>query len=142
MRVSFPKQWRVSDTELIEAANKIARKRKAVGWDTIDRNFFSLFRDCYKEEPCWLCQRKIKLMRGWTEESYWTDGRSSIHLKARMITLNKEFPKIPEYTRYRPIIITSYVVKFLEMLITKSIRNFESRLPKSLFGFIKNSSIA
>ena len=48
-----------------------------------------------------------------TTKNYWTNEFSKIHMRARMIPLNKKYPNIGESKDYRPIIVTSFLIKLL-----------------------------
>ena len=72
-----------------------------------------------------------------SEETQW-----SKHFEARIITLNKKYPAIPQLTEYRPIIVTSPLVKYLEGIIMEHLRNYSvKRLNRSQYGFCPQVSI-
>jgi hypothetical protein len=59
-----------------------------------------------------------------------------------MVALNKKFPKIPMIHEYRPIVVLSSVVKFLEGYIADSLRQYTlKKLNVRQFGFIPGMSI-
>lgn len=59
-----------------------------------------------------------------------------------MLCLNKDFPAIPKYDRYRPIIISSYLLKSLEGLLMPSLLYYaKHRLHKNQIGFVPGLSI-
>jgi hypothetical protein len=67
---------------------------------------------------------------------------SKIHMESRIIPLNKCHPNLPHYSRYRPIIVSSFVVKYLERLIMSSIqKKSKNYIAKSQFAFTKGVSI-
>ena len=58
------------------------------------------------------------------------------HFDARLIMLNKKFPSIPDYTEYRPIVVSSPVVKYLEGIIMPYLRVYAvNRMNRSQYGF-------
>lgn len=58
------------------------------------------------------------------------------------MALNKKFPKVPNFTEYRPIIIQSPVIKFLEGYIRPSLRQYgKDRMQWQQFGFIEGAGI-
>jgi len=46
------------------------------------------------------------------------------HFEARLIALNKDYPKIPKYDRFRPIIVSSPLVKLLEARFSGKLREY------------------
>lgn len=67
---------------------------------------------------------------------YWLTSDSERHHKARLVCLNKVFPKIGTVEQFRPIVVCSPVIKFMEGYIKPSL-NFwmVNRMPKSQYGF-------
>lgn len=56
--------------------------------------------------------------------------------------MNKEYPKILNYRQYRPIIVSSPCVKFLEGLFIGKLRNYVmNKLNKWQIGFVPRLSI-
>lgn len=81
-------------------------------------------------------------MRDFTTKEYWSDLRSKTHLESRLISLNKDHPEITSYSRYRPIVVTSYICKFIETIIMEQVRESDcSKMTINQFGFIKGVSI-
>lgn len=77
-----------------------------------------------------------------TKKEYWMREESKIHLKGRMVALNKAHPKVGGIEEYRPIIVMSPVVKFLEGYIVGALRLYaKSRLSREQFGFVPGLSI-
>jgi len=64
------------------------------------------------------------------------------HFEARLICLNKVYPRTPHIDQYRPIVVTSSIIKFLEGFITNSLRKYAvNNMHKHQFGFIPGLSI-
>ena len=60
----------------------------------------------------------------------------------RMIALNKKFPQIGGVEDYRPIVIYSAVIKFLEGYLIRDLRKYlKYRLTREQFGFVPNVGI-
>lgn len=77
------------------------------------------------------------------KKEYWRDRRSRIHFWSRIVPLNKDYPRVPRVTRYRPIVITSYVIKLLELLIMEKLNEFTIKHGvRNQYGFVPRLSIA
>ncbi len=59
-----------------------------------------------------------------TRPEFYKGEQSRKHFEARLICLNKKFPKTPQLVEYRPIVVTSPVVKFLEGAIMAHLRKY------------------
>lgn len=58
------------------------------------------------------------------------------------MALNKEFPRCPTVERYRPIVVLSHTIKFLEGLIVDKLRNYlHKETNENQFGFKKGICI-
>ena len=56
--------------------------------------------------------------------------------------LNKQFPRVPEIHQYRPIVVSSPIVKMLEGFIAPALSHWmETRMVKNQFGFKPKRSI-
>ncbi len=63
-------------------------------------------------------------------------------MTARLIAISKTFPKIGKISQYRPIVVTSFIVKFLQLVIAEELQRWASKnLSQKQFGFCKNVSI-
>lgn len=69
-------------------------------------------------------KKKIKFCQSLLEQAYWDEEISAKHLIARLIPLNKKHPKVSDVKDYRPIIVMSPVVKFLEGLVANRIQEY------------------
>ena len=59
------------------------------------------------------------------------------HFKSRLVALNKKHPEVPRVDQFRPIIITSLLVKMLEARLVEPLRNYMSKeLNVSQVGFV------
>jgi hypothetical protein len=73
---------------------------------------------------------------------YWETQVSKKHLISRVVLLNKDAPKIGEWDKYRPIAISSMVVRFLEALLVEDLRAYgRKRLCPEQFGFVEGVGI-
>lgn len=132
----FPASLVLSDCDVRSLTEKIS-SNKAISWDCIQDTSFRL---CCKrmELSCEKCERKIKMIRELFKEEFWNKPGASYHLKCRLIALDKCHPKIPSLEEYRPIVITSAVLKLLEAYIIDDLRNYGiSRLHKDQTGFVQ-----
>jgi hypothetical protein len=76
------------------------------------------------------------------EPKFWNSEYSETYLRSRLVCLNKDYPKIGNYRNYRPITVSSLVVKFLEGYIMKSLRKYaKEQMNREQFGFIPGVSI-
>ena len=72
----------------------------------------------------------------------WNDGRYSKHFECRLVALNKDHPKVPTYDRFRPIVVSSPVVKLLESRFLPPLEAYlRDRLHPSQTGFVSDCSI-
>lgn len=55
----------------------------------------------------------MKLLANLTLKTYWQQEEAIENLDARLIALDKNYPKIGNVENYRPIIIVSNVIKFI-----------------------------
>ena len=68
---------------------------------------------------------------------YWEDERSKVHFLSRIIPLDKDG------TRFRPLIISSKVMKFLECLIINKLRAYcNKRMMRRQYGFSRGVGIS
>lgn len=57
-------------------------------------------------------------------------------MRSRVVPINKDAPKIGQINRYRPIVVSSPVVKYLEGLLIGKLRDYGLRgLSNKQFGF-------
>jgi hypothetical protein len=103
-------------------------------------------RDIQKEfgpdELCLNCNKKVVFATSLLNHQYWRTKESERHHEARLVCLNKVYPRTPEIDQYRPIIVESPVIKFWEGLITSSLRKWmQHHMEKSQFGFAPGRSI-
>jgi hypothetical protein len=63
-------------------------------------------------------------------------------MRARLVPLNKVYPRTPKVSEYRPIVITSPIIKFLEQFIRDDLTNYaKTQLHQWQFGFIPGVGI-
>ncbi len=53
---------------------------------------------------------------------HWRQRIADKHMDARFIPINKNYPNIPEFNQYRPIVVASPVVKMLEGIIVDKLK--------------------
>lgn len=76
-------------------------------------------------------------MQQFMHREYWETESSKRHLVGRLVAFNKKFPEMPGIADYRPIIVLSPVVKFLEGLIIGALRRYSrERLSEAQYGFV------
>lgn len=81
-------------------------------------------------------------MRQIVKKEFWEDELAKQHFRARLVCLDKRYPETPAVSDYRPIVIASPVIKFLEGLIKKELAVYMSeRLNKKQYGFVKGVGI-
>ena len=64
------------------------------------------------------------------------------HLRSRLVCLNKVYPAIPQIQEYRPIVIASSVIKYLEGYLTPTLKKVAlSFLHPWQMGFVPGAGI-
>jgi hypothetical protein len=88
---------------------------KAIAFDGISDKLFQINKDCRSAaQLCEKCKKKITFVAGYLEKEYWDDPRArELHLRGRLVALNKKHPQVPLVHQYRPIVVLSPVVQFL-----------------------------
>ncbi len=94
---------------------------KSGSWDGFSDYLFAL---CRPNCPCNRCANKEKLWRTLLDPIYWEHPLAKQHLRSRLVCLNKVHPATPKVPEYRPIVIASPVVKFLEGYIVPDLRRY------------------
>ena len=95
---------------------------------------------CLKDRiaRCETCSKKIKFCLSIFDRDYWKLESSKKHFNSRLVCLNKNHPKTPDYGEYRPIVVTSYVIKLLELSLLEKLQNYnESKMTTKQLGFVK-----
>lgn len=125
--IPFPTLPVLSDKECKEIMMSISHN-KAIAFDGVtDILFTREFLDASSKILCNL----------WSIDWDSIEG-SELFFKSRLIPLNKNFPKMPGPKDFRPIIISSPVVKLLEALLLPKIRDYLSqKLYRGQVGFVK-----
>lgn len=117
---------------------------KAIVMDGVTEKWFQVGSDygCMERrkagtgEYCEHCQRKIQFATSLLNHSYWGTADSKRHHKARLICLNKVYPRIPQLEQYRPIVASSPIIKFIEGYIAPSLSKWmKTKMPKNSYGF-------
>ena len=91
--------------------------KNGITFDGIEDSLFYLCSQCYSQkgvESCASYTKKRTIVEVFTRKEYWSRPESADHLVARLVPLNKKFPLTPLVPEYRPIVVSSPVIKFLE----------------------------
>jgi hypothetical protein len=124
------------------AAAKGVNKGKAGSWDGISDVLFSLNKSCCRKGTCTKCRNKITAINQLLTPSYWEQPLSHLHFRARLLCLNKVYPLTPLVSEYRPIVVASPIIKFMEGLLLPKLRRYSiSKMHSWQFGFTKGVSI-
>ena len=114
---------------------------KAGAFDAIHETLFELCdnkagsRAC--RGSCRHCEPRLKIMKELTRKNYWSKENTEYHMKSRLIALNKAHPSTPTPSEYRPIVVCSPVIKFLEGLLVDDLRRYlTEKMSKLQFGFV------
>lgn len=101
--------------ELVIKLMSNVNANKGIAFDGISDRLFQIKKDCKASaELCEKCRKKINFVAGYLEKDYWDDPRAKeLHLRGRLVALNKKHPQVPLVHQYRPIVVLSPVVKFL-----------------------------
>jgi hypothetical protein len=99
---------------------------KGIAFDGITDKLFQVSKLCCRgsNQFCRDCRTKVAFASELMTEEYWARQESMLHLKGRLVAFNKKHPRMPELHEYRPIIVQSPVVKFLEGYITSALRKY------------------
>lgn len=115
---------------------------KAISWDCIVDKSFKLCRNCKRGTfSCPRCISTTERLKEIFTERFWRRSNSSLHTKARLIPLDKAYPKIATESKYRPIVVTSPIIKILEAYTLPKLREYgRNRLNKNQVGFKEECS--
>lgn len=140
-KTNFP-HMRFTDQQIIGMARNV-NSGKGLAYDGMSDKLFQLRKDCRKEEePCLMCRKKIELLRRYLNPRYWNEENTGKHMTGRLVAFNKRFPKIPTIEEYRPIIVMSPLIKFIEGRLVGRLRSYgKTRLNKAQFGFVSRLSV-
>ena len=126
-RQNFNFNIKVSTNEIIQICTKLSQG-KALSWDCIPDTSFKLCNQCLIQAIwCKQCWNKIKKMKSLFKKKFWKNEFAKNHLLCRLIPLDKAHPNIPKESDYRPIVVTSPIIKILEQLLLifyKFVKNF------------------
>lgn len=118
----FPSLPQVTHEE-VEAMQKRMSRNKAVALDSFSDVWFKQQLDL--QLICdWWNPETIKILAQKTFET-------------RLIPLNKEYPNLPQPEQFRPIVIVSHAIKWLESRFRSPIQNYvNSSIDKNQIGFV------
>jgi hypothetical protein len=138
---SFPKMNEPSTKE-IKMMSKAFCKNKALTFDGITDLMFNLHARCYRRTiTCTECRKKIIFMKSVWSKDFWSSNSSNKNLISRLLPMNKKRGQIPTLKSYRPLIIASPLLKFLESRLKSKLKDFcNSKLEKSQTGFLDKCS--
>ena len=88
---------------------------------------------------------KNSLKRGFFSDLWNQHTLNFINLsfRARLIPLNKEYPNIPKFDQFRPIMVLSPLYKFMELRFAPILNRYMlEKMNKSQFGFVKGYGTA
>lgn len=131
----------VSTSQAYQISNIIS-SNKALSWDCIQDTSFKECVACRRGAlTCIKCNNKFERIKDVFKSRFWDHEKSFIHLQARLIALDKAYPNIATESQYRPIVITSSIVKILEAYVVPSLRKYGTqRLNRNQVGFILGRS--
>lgn len=121
------------------------KSNKASAFDHVHEVLFKFCKrsafDCH-EFDCSSCSTKMGILKEMMSPNYWTEDQKRKHFCCRLIPLNKNHPNLPTVDNYRPIIVSSCFVKFLEGAILPELREYQrNHLHKNQIGFVPGCSI-
>ena len=100
-------------------------RNKATSVDCIKDVSFHLCCKLYTA-PYEICFNKIRLATSIFKEDFWSDKRSNIHFKCRLIALSKDSSTAPELSSIRPIVVASTIIRILEAPIVKALKVYNT----------------
>ena len=103
------------------------RQGKALGLDGVCSSLFKLNKNWDKDPNIHIeNQKKINFCKSILNDNYLNSIEAQRHFQTRLIALNKEHPKIPMLENYRPIVVSSPVLKLIEGLYMNKLRRYIS----------------
>jgi hypothetical protein len=140
----FPELPNLERNEIKRIARNFSRD-KAIAFDGFEDHLFRIHPKCSEaneQDECKECKQKIYFISEIWSKSYWSDKQSKKHMISRLIPLNKIHPKTPETHQYRPIVVTSPIVKMLESYVHKKLATYcKENIKKQQIGFAQGCSI-
>ena len=111
-------------------------KNKAISFDLITDGLFEIVRNKKGDYTQDTLQRAASLRNLW-DSSLINSQNFQLCLESRLIPLNKKFPLIPKVSEIRPIVVSSLLIKFLELRFSKKLRDYMvNQLERSQTGFV------
>lgn len=131
--IPFPKLPELSDEDTLSIINKIS-SGKAIAYDGISDMMFAGNEKCKKKTAS-------KLKDLWSQP--WEEHiENENHFRTRLIPLNKVHPKLPKANQFRPISISSPLVKLLEARLSPKLSDYMTNgLHKGQTGFVPGMGI-
>lgn len=126
-RINLSWTNRLSDDEIRSVCLKIPRN-KAISFDCVVDELFDLKCDCLNYPTrCKKCTNRMKLIRVFLTNGYWSEDNVKFHFRSRLVSINKVAPNRAQVTDLRPIVIQSPILKLLELLITNKLNNYHTK---------------
>ena len=122
-KTSWPLDFLISTDEVISAMMKIPTN-KAITEDCVPDTIFKLCCNYEMYLQCHTDVKKIVLAEQCFTENFWAHPSSLIHLRGRIIPLNKAYPDIPKIDQIRFIVAISPVQKLLEASLLPSLQQY------------------
>ena len=121
--------------ETIQLMEMVARNN-AIAFDLIGDEWFEVIRTKSGLPDEDTISRAERLKDVWKSETL-NSSLFNMVLEARVILLNKVFPKIPKINEIRPIVVTSPLIKFMELRIAHKLKEYmKTRLVRTQTGFV------
>ena len=79
-------------------------------------------------------------MKSLFKKKFWKNEFAKNHLLCRLIPLDKAHPNIPKESDYRPIVVTSPIIKILEQLLLIFYKLCEEFVNINQVGFMRGRS--
>ena len=115
-KTAFPSLPQYRDREIYSFCKNVS-VNKAQTFDGVSDLLFD-FRylcKCKESLTCKTCINRILVLCNFLDYDYYssTCSKWEVHFEARLIALNKKFPAILNHDEYRPIVVTSSLIKFV-----------------------------
>ena len=143
-KLTKPNYWTglkpISITETLDLM-ELMPKNKAISFDLISERLFLIQRDKNNKITEETLYRAEILSNIWNS-SFLNSNIIEIFLESRLIPLNKKFPSIPKIQEIRPIVVSSWLIKFMELRFRSKLRNYMiHQLHESQIGFVPEMGI-
>lgn len=134
----FPDDYLIDEEQAFNIGKRLARL-KALSHDCLPDNTFQPCRPCRQADKavCSECLNKVRRLQDLFRRTFWEQPASLWHLRCRLIALKKTSDRVPTVNLCRYIVVTSPVIKALELsLYDDLLKNSSSYLDFSQHGFL------